>query len=51
MVYAKAENVRFIELDEEIGLFMNWRKNELNKAIERVVECGKETAMLYSRLL
>jgi len=48
--YAKAENVRFIELDEEIGLYMNWRKDELNKAIDRVVQCGKETAMLYSEM-
>lgn len=31
-------NVRFIELPERVGLFINWRKNEQNKALKKVVE-------------
>lgn len=38
---AKAKNVRFIELDEEIDLHINWRKNEPNKTINKVVEFAK----------
>ncbi|MFA5669309.1 MAG: LysR family transcriptional regulator [Balneolaceae bacterium] len=44
--FANTENVRFIELDEQIDLFINWRKSELNKAVGRIVgyaeQLGKE---------
>lgn len=35
---AKVENVQFIELEKKIDLFINWRKNELNNTIARVVK-------------
>lgn len=38
---AKAKNVRFVKLDEEIDLYINWRKNEPNKTIQKVVEYAK----------
>ncbi|WBL24307.1 LysR substrate-binding domain-containing protein [Zunongwangia sp. HGR-M22] len=40
---AKVENLRFIKLDEKIDLYVNWRKNELNKTIIKVVEYAKFT--------
>ncbi len=41
-ISAKVENVEFIELDEKIDLYINWRKNELNKVIEKVVTYAKD---------
>ncbi|SHI49535.1 transcriptional regulator, LysR family [Arenibacter nanhaiticus] len=38
---AKVPDVRFIELDEEIDLYINWRKNEPNKTIKKVIEYVK----------
>lgn len=35
---AKVENVQFIELKETIDLYVNWRKDEQNKTIKKVVE-------------
>ncbi|MFK7983175.1 MAG: LysR substrate-binding domain-containing protein [Saprospiraceae bacterium] len=35
---AKAQNIRFIELDETIDLYINWRKNGSNKIIEKIVQ-------------
>lgn len=40
---AKVENLRFIKLDERIALYINWRKNEINKTIKKVVEYAKIT--------
>ncbi|GAA4300723.1 LysR family transcriptional regulator [Aestuariibaculum suncheonense] len=40
--YAKPENVRFIELNESIDLYISWRKNDLNKTIKRIVDMAKE---------
>ncbi|PKD17644.1 LysR family transcriptional regulator [Salegentibacter salinarum] len=40
---AKVENLRFIKLDEKIDLYVNWRKDELNKTIRKVVEYAKFT--------
>lgn len=36
-----ANNVKFIELDEQIDLYINWRKNELNNTIKKVIESSK----------
>lgn len=36
--FAKTKNIRFIELDEEIDLYINWRKNDPNKTIQKIVE-------------
>ncbi|APG64284.1 LysR family transcriptional regulator [Tenacibaculum todarodis] len=38
---AQAENVEFIELEEKIDLYINWRKKELNNTIKKVVEYSK----------
>ena len=35
--YANIKNVRFIELQEEIDLFVNWRKNDPNKTINKII--------------
>ncbi|MDX1365046.1 MAG: LysR substrate-binding domain-containing protein [Arenibacter latericius] len=35
---AKTQSVRFIELEEEIDLFIHWRKNEPNNTIKQVVK-------------
>ena len=40
--HANSENVRFINLDEEIDLFINWRKNDPNKTILKVIEIAKQ---------
>tara|TARA_R110001606_G_scaffold166035_1_gene310496 strand:- start:341 stop:1213 length:873 start_codon:yes stop_codon:yes gene_type:complete len=40
--HANSENVRFIDLDEEIDLFINWRKNDPNKTILKVIEIAKQ---------
>lgn len=40
--FSNAIGVRFIELDETISLFMNWRKNDPNRITERVVKLAKE---------
>ena len=39
--YAKFQNVRFIELPEEIDLFVNWRKNDPNKTINKIINLTK----------
>ncbi|WP_281612655.1 LysR substrate-binding domain-containing protein [Flammeovirga sp. SubArs3] len=39
---AQIENVHFIELEETIDLFINWRKNELNKVVEKVVAIAED---------
>lgn len=36
--YAKTSNLRFVELDEQIDLYINWRKDELNKTVKKVVD-------------
>lgn len=36
--YAKISNLRFVELDEQIDLYINWRKDELNKTVKKVVD-------------
>lgn len=36
--YAKTSNLRFVELDEKIDLYINWRKDELNKTVKKVVD-------------
>lgn len=38
------KNVRFITLDNEIDLFMNWRVNEYNLATKKVLALAKELA-------
>ncbi|WP_036156868.1 LysR substrate-binding domain-containing protein [Maribacter forsetii] len=40
--FSNAAGVRFIELDETINLFMNWRKNDPNKITKRVLKIAKE---------
>ncbi len=39
--FSTYKNVRFIELEEQIDLFVNWRKNETNKTIKKVIEYTK----------
>ncbi|MBF8150091.1 LysR family transcriptional regulator [Winogradskyella sp. F6397] len=41
---AQAENVEFIELEEKIDLYINWRKKELNNTIKKVIELAKNVA-------
>ncbi|SOU86188.1 LysR substrate-binding domain-containing protein [Tenacibaculum dicentrarchi] len=40
--YANYKNVRFINLDEKIDLYVNWRKNEPNKIVEKVIEYAQQ---------
>ncbi|MCE7053900.1 LysR substrate-binding domain-containing protein [Algoriphagus sp. AGSA1] len=41
---AKVENVEFIELDVKIDLYANWRKNELNKTVSKVLVYAERIA-------
>ena len=36
--FARTEHIRFIRLEEEIDLYVNWRKKEFNKAVKKIVE-------------
>ncbi|MCF8714285.1 LysR family transcriptional regulator [Joostella atrarenae] len=38
---AQVENVEFIELEEKIDLYINWRKKELNDTIKKVIELAE----------
>ncbi|EAS19131.1 transcriptional regulator, LysR family [Flavobacteria bacterium BBFL7] len=38
---ALIENIEFIELEETIDLYINWRQNELNNAIKKVIELAE----------
>lgn len=35
--YAPTSNIRFMDLDEEVGLFVNYRRNDPNKVVARSV--------------
>ncbi|MFQ3239959.1 MAG: DNA-binding transcriptional LysR family regulator [Olleya marilimosa] len=39
--HSNFNNVRFIDLDQTIDLYMHWRKNEANKTITKVIDCAK----------
>ncbi|MGO3688840.1 LysR family transcriptional regulator [Psychroflexus sp. S27] len=39
---AHVENVEFIEMEEKIDLYVNWRKNELNNTIKKIIELAKK---------
>lgn len=39
--FAEFKNVRFIELNEEIDLFINWRKKDPNKTIKKIIDIAK----------
>jgi len=39
--FSNSQNVRFIELDENIDLFINWRKNDPNKTVNKIVDYAK----------
>ncbi|SKB30050.1 DNA-binding transcriptional regulator, LysR family [Salegentibacter holothuriorum] len=39
--FAKSENVTFIDIKENIDLFINWRKKDRNSVIEKVVTYSK----------
>ncbi|QXP52510.1 LysR family transcriptional regulator [Cellulophaga sp. HaHa_2_1] len=41
---AQAKNVEFIELEEKIDLYINWRKKELNNIIKNVIELAENVA-------
>ncbi len=36
--FAKSENVTFIDINENIDLYINWRKNDKNTVIKKVVD-------------
>lgn len=46
--FAKTENVRFVELDETIDLFINWRKIELNKAVAKIIRYAEKIGKEYN---
>ncbi|WP_116771141.1 LysR family transcriptional regulator [Maribacter litoralis] len=46
--YSNAKGVRFIELNETISLYMNWRKNDPNKITQRVIKIAKEMNNPYT---
>lgn len=39
--HANFNNVRFIDLEQTIDLYMHWRKNEVNKTIDKIIGCAK----------
>ncbi|MCL5246920.1 LysR substrate-binding domain-containing protein [Cellulophaga sp. 20_2_10] len=39
--FSKTKNIRFIDLNEEIDLYINFRKNDPNKIITKVVDYAK----------
>ena len=39
--FAKYSNIRFIELNQDIDLFVNWRKNDPNKTISKIIGYAK----------
>lgn len=39
--FSKYKNVKFIKLDENIDLYINWRKNDPNKTVKKVLEYAK----------
>lgn len=39
--FSKYKNVKFIKLDEHIDLYINWRKNDPNKTVKKVIEYAK----------
>lgn len=45
--FAGNDQVRFIELDKEIDLFVSWRKNELNRVVKKVVELAGQLGRDY----
>lgn len=42
--FAPSMNVRFIDLDEEVDLWVNWRKNDPNRVISRILGYSREVA-------
>lgn len=45
--YANYKNVRFIPMEEEVELFINWRKLDRNKAVHNIIETAKSIAIQY----
>lgn len=39
--HSKIENLRFIDLDESIDLYISWRKGDLNQSIKKIVDIAK----------
>lgn len=37
-----SKNVRFIDLEEQVDLYVNWRKNDPNRVIERILGYSRE---------
>ncbi|MBU2938944.1 LysR family transcriptional regulator [Lacinutrix sp. C3R15] len=47
--FANTQNVKFIELEEQINLYVNWRKQEPNKTIKHVLEYANSIKTNYSK--
>ncbi|WP_179333153.1 LysR family transcriptional regulator [Winogradskyella costae] len=45
--FAKNPNVRFIELTEKVDLYMNWRRNDPNKIVKRIVNYSEVLGETY----
>ncbi|GAA4238201.1 LysR substrate-binding domain-containing protein [Postechiella marina] len=45
--FSYASNVRFIELDKHIDLYVSWRKSEVNKTTEKVINYAKQIEIKY----
>ena len=45
--FANYKNVRFIELAEKVDLFMNWRRNDPNKIVKRIVNYSEVLGETY----
>ncbi|WP_452231978.1 LysR substrate-binding domain-containing protein [Lacinutrix sp. MEBiC02595] len=48
--FANTHNVKFIELNEEINLYINWRKKEPNKTIKRLIDYAKNIEIETSKV-
>lgn len=45
--FANYKNVRFIELADKVDLFMNWRRNDPNKIVKRIVNYSEVLGETY----
>ncbi|WP_458629154.1 LysR family transcriptional regulator [Winogradskyella sp. PC D3.3] len=45
--FANYKNVRFIELAEKVDLYMNWRRNDPNKIVKRIVNYSEVLGETY----
>lgn len=48
---SRHNNLRFIQLEEEVDLYVNWRKNDPNKVIGRILDYAREASAATNKHL